>query len=49
MLPPKFQFIWLSGFSGEYLLVIDQLETGIAYCGHVYKRITVLAVDIFFY
>jgi hypothetical protein len=35
MLPTKFQFIWLSGFRGEDLKKIGQLETRIACGGHV--------------
>jgi hypothetical protein len=36
MLPTKFQIIWPSGFRGKDSLEIDQLETRIAYGGHVF-------------
>jgi hypothetical protein len=36
MLPTKFQFIWESGFRGEYFLEINQSETRMACGGHVY-------------
>jgi hypothetical protein len=39
MLPPKFQFIWPSGFRGEDLKKIDQSKTRIACGGHVCKWI----------
>jgi hypothetical protein len=35
MLPTRFQFIWESGFRGEYLLVINQSKTRMACGGHV--------------
>jgi hypothetical protein len=35
MIPTKFQFIWLSGFRGEDVLEINQLETSIVCGGHV--------------
>jgi hypothetical protein len=35
MLPTKFQFIWPSGYRGEYSLEINQSETGIA-CGAMF-------------
>jgi hypothetical protein len=38
MLPTKFQFIWESGFRGDFL-EINQLKTRMAYGGHVCKRI----------
>jgi hypothetical protein len=36
MLPPKFQFIWPSGFTGEEFKKISQSETRVAYGGHVF-------------
>jgi hypothetical protein len=35
MIPTKFWFICLSGFREEDFLLIDQLETKIAYGSHV--------------
>ena len=47
MFPTKFHFIWLSGFSEDYFLEIDQPETRIAYGGHVCSWIgTKLAIFI---
>ena len=37
MLPPKFQFVWLSSFKGEDSLEIDQSETRIA-CGAMFAK-----------
>jgi hypothetical protein len=39
MLPTKFQFIWESGFRGEYFLENNRSETKIACGGHVCYRI----------
>jgi hypothetical protein len=39
MLPTKFRFIWQSGFREEDFLEINQLETRIAFGGHVCQRI----------
>jgi hypothetical protein len=36
MIPTKFQFIWPSGFRGEDLKKINQSETRIACCSHVW-------------
>ena len=37
MLPPKFQFVWLSSFKGEDSLEIDKSETRIA-CGGLFAN-----------
>jgi hypothetical protein len=34
MLPPKFRFIWQSGYREEDFLEINQSETKIAFGGH---------------
>jgi hypothetical protein len=37
MMPPtKFQFIWPSGFRGDFFLEINQSETRIACGGHMF-------------
>ena len=36
MCPTKFQFIWESGFRGEDFSEINQSETRMACCGHVF-------------
>jgi hypothetical protein len=41
MLPPKFQFIWESGFRGEFFLEINQSETRMACGGHAPQAILV--------
>jgi hypothetical protein len=37
MLPTKFRFIWQSSFREEDFLEINQLETRIAFGGHVFN------------
>ena len=47
MIPTKFRIIWLSSFRGKDFLEIDQSETRIACCSHVYNWIgTKLALFI---